>query len=272
VQEGSGRETMKILHLLYESTGDYFGIGGVGTRAYEIYGRLKDRHQITLLCKKYPGARDGEIEGLEHIFAGTESRSLTRTLLSYAYRAALYVQKEGEKFDVIIEEFSPAIPTFLNFYRKRPVVLQIQGYTGTKYFRKYNLLYSTVLYTLERLRPSLYSNVVLVSDMTRQRYSLNGDRTFVEMIPNGISRELLGCTPEKSDYVLFIGRIDIHHKGLDVLLDGYREFFPSFPGIRLSVAGDGRDREKFAEELMKLPGHIRNNIELLGWVSGDKKK
>ncbi len=125
---------MKILHLLYESMGDYFGMGGVGTRAYEIYGRLKDRHDITLLCKRYPGAEDREIEGLRHLFVGAESRSLTRTFLSYAFHAAGYVRQEGEKFDVIIEEFSPAIPTFLNFFRERPVVLQVQGYAGRLYF------------------------------------------------------------------------------------------------------------------------------------------
>ena len=263
---------MRILHILYESKGDYFGIGGVGMRAYEIYRYLKERNDITLLCKAYPGAKDGEIDGLRHIYVGAESRNLTRTLLSYAFRSALYVQREGEKFDVIVEEFSPAIPTFLNFYRKRPVVLQIQGYTGTKYFGKYNLLYSTLLYAFERLRPSLYRNVVLVSDVTRQRYSLNNDRTSVVMIPNGISPEFLGCTPEKSDYILFIGRIDIHHKGLDILLDAYEEFSPYFPGIRLVVAGDGRDREKFREELCRLPEQIRRNVELLGWVSGDEKK
>lgn len=263
---------MKILHILYESKGDYFGIGGVGMRAYEIYRYLKERHDITLLCKRYPGAKDREIDGLRHIFAGAESGNLTRTLLSYALNSALFVKREGEKFDVIVEEFSPAVPAFLNFYKKRPVVLQIQGYTGTKYFGKYNPLYSAVLYALERLRPSFYRNVLLVSDVTRQRYSLHGDHTSVGMIPNGISRELLGCTPEKSDYVLFMGRIDIHHKGLDVLLDAYREFSPFFPGIRLAVAGDGRDMKKFRERLMKLPGPVREKIELLGWVSGDEKK
>ncbi len=263
---------MKILHILYESKGDYFGIGGVGMRAYEIYGRLKERHDITLLCKRYPGAKDGEIDGLIHIYAGAESRSLTGALLSYAYKAALYVKREGEKFDVIVEEFSPAIPTFINFYKKRPVVLQIQGYTGTKYFGKYNPVYSSVLYVLERLRPPMYRNVLLVSDVTLRRYSLGRGDTFIRMIPNGISPELLECPPEKSDYVLFIGRIDIHHKGLDILLDAYEEFSSSFPGIRLVVAGDGRDREKFREKLGRLPERTREKIELTGWVSGDRKK
>ena len=139
---------MKILHLLYESKGDYFGIGGVGIRAYEIYGRLKDRHDITLLCKKYPGAVDGYKEGVKHVFVGTESRGLTKTLLSYAWQALLFARKYGKEFDIIIEEFSPGIPTFLHFFSGRPLVLQIQGYTGIKYFEKYNIFYSFVLYIL----------------------------------------------------------------------------------------------------------------------------
>ncbi len=84
---------MKILHLLYESKGDYFGIGGVGIRAYEIYRHLRDRHDITLLCKKYLGAKDGEINGLRHVFVGTESKSLMKTLLSYAYQSTVFVKK-----------------------------------------------------------------------------------------------------------------------------------------------------------------------------------
>ena len=95
---------MKILHLLYESKDDPFGIGGVGIRAYELYRHLSSRHEITLLCKKYPGARDVEIEGLKHIFAGAESDSLTRTLISYAFHAAQFVRHHGEEFDIIIEE------------------------------------------------------------------------------------------------------------------------------------------------------------------------
>jgi hypothetical protein len=64
---------MKILQLTYESLGSPFGFGGAGVRAYKIYKRLKDRHDITLLCLKYPGVTDCEIEGLRHIFVGTES-------------------------------------------------------------------------------------------------------------------------------------------------------------------------------------------------------
>ena len=262
---------MKILHLLYESKGDYFGIGGVGIRAYEIYRRLKDRHDVTLLCKRYPGFEDGHKEGLKHIHVGAVSKSLTKTLLSYAYHALLFTKKRGNEFDVIIEEFSPGIPTFLHLFTDRPLVLQIQGYTGIRYFEKYNIFSSGVLYVFERFRPRWYRNIIVVSDYTIGRYHLDASKKNIALIPNGIPEELLGHEPEETDYILYLGRIDIHHKGLDVLLHAYGEFCNAFSGIRLVIAGDGRDREKFAGIIAGCPERIRRNIEIRGWVYGEEK-
>lgn len=261
---------MKILHLLYESRGDSFGIGGVGIRAYELYRRLKDRHDITLLCKKYPGARDTEIEGLRHIFVGTESRSLTATLLSYAFHSSRFVRRYGSEFDVIIEEFSPGIPTLLGFYKRRPVVLQLQGYTGKKYFEKYNIFHSSVLYLLERLLPKTYDRFLLVSEATKKRYGLDNSHV-IKVISNGINEQLFTVEPGVSDYILYLGRIDIHHKGLDLLLDAFAHFHQEFPDMRLVVAGDGKDRKKFCDLLEGLPAGVGSKIEMTGWVEGEEK-
>jgi glycogen(starch) synthase len=271
MQESTGRGALRILHLLYESKDDYFGIGGVGIRAYEIYRHLKDRHDITLLCKKYPGAEDGPREGLRHFFVGTESQSLTKTLLAYAYRAAQWVREREDQYDVIIEEFSPAIPTFLHAVAKRPIVLQIQGYTGALYFRKYNPLYAAVLFSLERLRPACYRNFIFITAETEAEFfRRSGSR--VEIISNGVSPELIGEPVADGDYVLYFGRIDIYGKGLDLLLHAFSEFSGQFPSMRLLVAGDGRDREAFRHMIDRLPEEVREKIELLGWVSGENKK
>ena len=266
-----GGQGMRILHLLYESKGDPFGIGGVGIRAYEINNYLKDRHEITLLCKKYPGARDREIEGLKHIFIGTESKNLTKTLLSYAHYSSLFVKKYGESFDIIIQEFSPAIPTLLHAFTRKPVVLQIQGYTGLKYFQKYNIFYAAALYLFERFLPLSYRNFIFVSESSKNNYHIDESKN-IEIISNGIAeKSIKDEDTEESDYILFLGRIDIHHKGLDILLKAYKDFYHIFPGTRLVIAGDGRDRQRFSRLLQKLPANIRQNIELKGWVDGDEK-
>lgn len=263
-------KNMRILHLLYESQGDFFGIGGVGVRAYEIYKRLKGRHDITLLCKKYPGAADGEKEGLRHIFVGAESTSLAKTLLSYAYSAAWFVVRRGDEYDVIIEEFSPAIPTFLHTVTRRPLILQVQGYTGALYFRKYNPLYALTLVLLERMRPRFYTNFIFVNRETAKKFSV-GHKKNIEIIPNGVPPELLRTPFDDGEYVLYIGRLDLYGKGLDLLIKAYKEFHSSFPDVRLVIAGDGRDRDAFSAELMKLPDEVKKNIDLPGWISGERK-
>ncbi|MFA6079243.1 MAG: glycosyltransferase family 4 protein [Candidatus Omnitrophota bacterium] len=261
---------MRILHLLYESKGDYFGIGGVGTRAYEIYRRLRDCHDITLLCKKYPGAEDGEKEGLKHIFAGVESKNLTKTLLEYVYHAVRYVKRHENEYDIIIEDFSPAIPTFLHAVTTRPIILQVQGYTGRLYFKKYNIFYASALSLMELLRPGFYDNLIFVNSDTSKKFSLKKAKRIV-VISNGVSPDLLSISPGERDYVLYVGRLDMYGKGLDILLSAYREFYKSFPEIRLVIAGDGRYREVFDAEVLKLPEEVRRNIELPGWISGERK-
>jgi len=261
---------MKIAHLLYESEGDAFGIGGVGIRAYEIYRRLRDRHDITLVCKRYPGARDREVDGLRHLHVGVESRSLTRTLLAYAGQARAFIGRSGTDFDVVVEEFSPAIPTFLHAVSPCPVVLQIQGYTGRHYFRKYNAAYAAVLVGLERLRPRFYRHVIMLNRHTAARVSLRKG-AGVAIVPNGIRRELLDRVPSEEDYVLYLGRIDPYSKGLDTLLSAYPTFAASCPGVRLVIAGDGKDRATFDAMLRRLPAPLRANVETPGWVSGERK-
>jgi glycosyltransferase involved in cell wall biosynthesis len=253
--------------------GDSFGFGGVGFRAYEIYSHLKDRHDITLLCRKYPGSRDGVIMGLRHIFVGKETNNFTLALLSYAKKASEFVRENGEQYDCIIEEFSPAIPTFLNFYKKRPLILQIQAYIGKHYFNKYNIIYSPWLYLSEKVRPGLYKNIIFVSDVTKDRFNVTEkDKTFVKIIPNGINEKSIEQEVIESDYILFLGRIDIYQKGLDILIKACKDVYDHFPDLRIVIAGAGRDMEKFQRLMKELPDDIRKKISLPGWVEGEKKR
>ncbi len=67
-------------------------------------------------------------------------------------------------------------------------------------------------------------------------------------------------SPEENNYILYLGRIDIYAKGLDTLIDAYKDFCKSFPEIRLFIAGDGREMKEFKDMLLKLPDDVQKEI------------
>ena len=262
---------MKILQIIYESFGSPFGFGGAGMRAYEIFRRLKDRHDITFLCMKYPGAEDREIEGLKHVFVGTESKNLSKSVFAYTVRAADFVRRYGNKFDIIVENFLPATPFCLNFFTKTPLILQIQGIMEKHSFRKFSPVYAVPMYLIERFYFHLYNSFIFVSDITKEKVMARRRRKvkLCRVIPNGIDRELLQSIPEDTDYILFLSRIDIYTKGLDLLIDAFERIGSEYPDMRLILAG--YEFDKFEKLLSKRPSFLRKKIEYAGFVTGDEK-
>lgn len=261
---------MRILQLIYESFGSPFGFGGAGVRAYEIYKRLKDRHDITLLCMKYPGARDDIIDGIRHIFVGTESRSLTKSVIEYTIKSANFVKKHGDNFDIIVENFLPSTPFFTRFLTKTPVVLQVQGIIEKHSIKKFNPFYSIPMYVVERFYPSFYKDFIFVSDVTKNKViSRIKKRINSYVIPNGIDEKFLQVVPEEEEYILFFSRIDIYTKGIDLLIEAFERLYNEYKDLRLVLAG--YEFDSFKKVLSYCNPLVRNKIEYVGFLSGEKK-
>ena len=260
---------MKILQLIYESFGSPFGFGGAGVRAYEIYRRLKDTHDITLLCMKYPLAEDREIEGLKHIFVGAENRNLTKSVLAYIVRATDFVRRHGNDFDIIVENFLPTTPFFAKYFTRTPVALQVQGIMERHSFRKFSPFYYVPIYLLERFYPDLYDAFIFVSEITRDKVMVSRGKKakMCHVIPNGINRELLESPSEDTDYILFLSRIDIYTKGLDLLIKAFERISPEYPNLRLILAG--YEFDSFRKLISGSPSFLRERIDYAGFVTRD---
>jgi len=262
---------MRILQLIYESAGSPFGFGGAGVRAYEIYRRLGDRHEIDLLCMRYPGAQDGVSAGLRHVFVGTECRSLTRSVAAYTVRAASFVRRFGARYDVIVENFLPSTPFFAGLLTRTPVVLQVQGVMGPHALRKFPVHYAGPLFAVERLYPALYDKLLFVSEATKARVLARRRRRIAlcEVIPNGVPKQLLTEEGGDEDYILFFSRVDVYTKGLDVLLKAFTALARRVPGVRLTLAGFPAD--DVASLLSTLPADVRPRVDYAGFVEGEAK-
>ena len=78
---------MKICHLIYDDVRNPWLGGGGAVRAREIYRRLAERHEITLISGSYPGsAPDEVIDGIRHLRVGA-AHSYASSRLSYCRRA-----------------------------------------------------------------------------------------------------------------------------------------------------------------------------------------
>ncbi len=220
---------------------------------------------------KYPGAADGEREGLKHVFAGTESGSLTKSVLAYTAKAAHYVKKYGDDFDVIVENFLPSTPFFSRFLTKTPVILQVQGIMEKHALRKFSPIYAVPMYAVERFYPGLYDRFIFVSDVTRQKVMERVTREVAScaVIPNGVDEELLDVVAEEGDYLLFLSRIDIYTKGLDLLVKAFESLSTRHPDVRLVLAGYEFDTVDAL--LAGVPSHMRRKIHYAGFVSGRDK-
>lgn len=124
--------------------------------------------------------------------------------------------------------------------------------------------------------------VFTVSKFTRQRLiDYFGTRTPIQVVSNGISRQLLQYSPQQDanreeSYIIFLGNLKIH-KGIQTLVEAYKK--GKAEGIindKLYIVGrfNFRVKDKFIEELSKNPDpDIRfitdaDNTEVYRLISG----
>jgi glycosyltransferase involved in cell wall biosynthesis len=246
---------MKILHLIYDDIHNPWVGGGGAVRVFEINKRLSTRgHQITMVSGMYPGASEHAEGNMEFNYVGAAGGYILSTF-SYAFSAHKYLKRHYMNYDVVIEDFAPWNPVFSFTLRERPVILQIQNYLGRAILSKY-FIAGIPFYLAERIYPKYFGRWIVLLDALNERFHIEG-----KVIPQGISREDLVEDCPEGTYAAFLGRIDIHQKGLDILSDAMKSM-----SVQLKIAGDGRDRKKFLRMLKN-----RGNIRWVGAVRGEEK-
>jgi glycosyltransferase involved in cell wall biosynthesis len=91
----------------------------------------------------------------------------------------------------------------------------------------------------------------------------------VDVIGNGVDRELFAEPGRVGRNVVFMGRLELRQKGLDLLMRAWARADLA-ADIRLVVAGTGPDDaavRRLAEEL-----GIAHRVDFLGWVRGADKR
>jgi glycosyltransferase involved in cell wall biosynthesis len=91
------------------------------------------------------------------------------------------------------------------------------------------------------------------------------------ILPYGFTRPEIKDAPVKQTgfFVVYCGRLAAHHKGLDILLNGFALFNRKYPDARLILIGDGKEKQAL-QDLCRLLA-IDASVTFMGSVFGKDK-
>lgn len=164
-----------------------------------------------------------------------------------------------------IESFTPPFSTsFLPLFSRGRVLGLDQNLSGVSMWRRYRIPF----FLIERLGLRFYRNVVVLNEHDREIVQRYSPRAAVEVIPNGVDLPGLdGSSLGYGDHILFLGRIDMHEKGLDLLIESYEKSGTQMP---LIIAGSGTVAAE--AKLAKTLARTTSDIRTAGRVTGTRKR
>jgi len=262
---------VRVLHLLYDSPGNPWVGGGGAVRALEVNRRLASMGvEVEQLSGAYPGARDEQVVPGYRVRRVGISRLYPLSRLSFS-RLAGRAARPGS-WDILVVDFSvytPVAPPPAG----RPVVAVVHHLTGPTAARRWGRIGGPILARHETARLRDFRRFSAVSPATaaalRQVVDADAD---IRVIENGVEPAIFEIERLPSDppFLLYLGRIDIFHKGLDLLVDAFVRLVRRHPDVRLRIAGRGRDVEPLRTRIASSPA--AGSIDMLGAVDEAEKR
>jgi len=245
---------MRILHIDPDDIDNPLS-GGGPRRTYEICRRLASRHEITVLTPSFVGSTQETVrDGIRYLRLGrrigNHGSSHHITFFFALPRAVL-----RHPHDLMVEDFMPPMSiTFNSWFTRMPVIASVQWFFAADLSKHYGMPF----YWGEKYGIRIYHNfIVLVKSMQNKIKSrLRNARIIVN--PNGIDEDLFRVPARVGDFILYLGRVDLHQKGVAMLLHAYATLSREkrLPLVLAGFSCDWDGVEAFAREL-DVGGDIR---------------
>jgi glycosyltransferase involved in cell wall biosynthesis len=234
--------------------------GGGPVRTFEINRRLALRHEITVLTPTFPRSTPRVVrEGVQYERLG---RRIGNHGSSHhvTYFFALPKAVMQREYDLLVEDFMPPVgPTFNPLLTRRPVIGSVQWYFARRLSREFKIPF----HLGQNIGTRLYPSLVVLTDSMKRKLQAVAPKSTIEAIPNGVDESLFRLSAYPGDVILFLGRIDIRQKGIDLLLRAYAAI-PAGERLLLYVVGSGADLPGVENLVREL--NLGSDVRLIGRV------
>ncbi|WP_144659657.1 glycosyltransferase family 4 protein [Paenarthrobacter nicotinovorans] len=245
------------------------GAGGGSVRTHEMNRRLTAQgFDVTVLTTRYPGWKERTQDGVHYIPIGFGSGAnrLTR-LAGYVMRLPFEVRKRRSTTELVVEDFFAPFSTMAApLWTRRPTIGVVQWLHAAEKARQYKL----PLHWIERVGVRTHRRLISVSEGISERLKELNPDLQVDVIGNGVDPGIWEIEPHPGagQDVLFIGRLEVGHKGLDLLLQAWAGIRGRIDG-KLLIAGTGPDEERLRASIKD--AGLSDSVQMLGWLAGEEK-
>ena len=231
---------MKILHLDPDDIDNPVS-GGGPIRTLELYRRIARHHEVTIVTPTFEGSTPECVrEGIRYLRLGRKvgdhgsSHHLT-------YLMSLPSAVRRIEHDLLVEDFMPPCgATHVPLLRRRdvPHIASVQWFSARDYTHKLKLPF----HWGQQVGLKLYSNFIVLTPSMKENIERWNPTARKDVIPNGVDDQLFAVPMEAGQGILFLGRVEIGTKGIDLLLEAYARM-PAAQRPRLTIAGNVQEPE-----------------------------
>lgn len=253
-------ERLSIVFSNYDDLDNPF-YGGGGARAiHEVAKRLARRHEVTVVTGTYPGATATTVDGVRYERVGTNRFGPKIGQVCFSLVLPFFARRK--RADIWYESLTPPCSfSFTPLCARMPVVGVAHMLSGEDMRRKYRLPFDR----LERVGLRLYRRFVVLSEAVAAKVRTANPRADVVIIPNGVEPRPASAPVRDGGHVLFLGRVEMNQKGLDLLAGAWDRLVDDAP-CGLVIAGSGAPSEN-AELARRIANGVRpKTVTALGRV------
>lgn len=256
---------MNIVFLDFDDIKNPLLAAGQAIATYEVGQILAKRgHKVSVISSRFPDSKNLKNHGIYYKHIGLGSNSIKLNNVAFIFTLPFIIRKI--KADIFIECFTAPISTlFTPLWTKIPVVALPSSFEADRFSKKYHLPFSLI----EKFGCKFYKYFLPYSLYTDIKMKQMNPRIISKIVPEGVAEEFFKIKRKQTKHILFLGRMDINQKGIDLLLKAYKkiEHEIKYP---LIIAGNGPDEEKVNQMIQKL--NLQKRIFMIGSTYGKKKR
>lgn len=254
---------------IYFSTYDdiknpYYG-GGGAIAVHQTAKQLTKKYTVRVVSWDYSGKKKEVIDGVAYERFGMPF--INHKAAMFIYQLALPFVAMSKSYDMWMESFCPPFTTaFLPRFTPKPVVGIVHMLAAEDMERKYKLPF----HLIQNVGLKTYTHIIVTSDTMKKKVKKINPSVTLTTLSNGIDA-VYRPTKIKEKYLLFLGRIEVDQKGIDLLLSAFKEFYDNNKEYKLVLAGSGDTHEVAKLKKVIQDKELSKCVVLKGRVNGKMK-